>query len=219
MPIGLALAGFHSIEFRWNGIAVRSVKYSIVADRGLDSLSETEIVARAARGDEAAFRHLVTAHQSAVAQTVTAMLGAGDDADDVGQETFIRFLNSLPKFRGEAGVRTYLTRIAINLSIDALNRRKRTLGWIRIGSSRESMDIPSRDESGLAEEHDMQMKVRSAVDALDASSRAVVILRILEERSVRETADILGIPEGTVMSRLKRSMTRLESQLKSLRPQ
>ena len=65
----------------------------------------------------------------------------------------------------------------------------------------------------------MQMKVRSAVDTLDASSRAVVILRILEERSVRETADILGIPEGTVMSRLKRTMTRLESQLKSLRPQ
>jgi RNA polymerase sigma-70 factor (ECF subfamily) len=189
-----------------------------VADRELESLNEIEIVARAAAGDERAFRHLVEAHQSAVAQTVTAMLGAGDDADDVGQETFIRLLNALPKFRGDASVRTYLTRIAVNLSIDALKRRKRTLGWIRIGTTRESMDIPSKDESHLTERQDIQDKVRAAVDSLDPDSRAVVVMRVLEERSVRETAEILGIPEGTVMSRLKRSMAKLESQLKRLGP-
>jgi RNA polymerase sigma-70 factor, ECF subfamily len=219
LPIGLVRPRFHSIEIRWNETALSTVEYPIVADRGLESLSEIEIVARAADGDEHAFRRLIDLHQSAVAQTISAMLGAGDDADDVGQETFIRFLNSLPKFRGDASVRTYLTRIAVNLSIDALKRRRRTLGWIRLGRSRESMDIPSRDESGLAEEHDVQSRVRSAVNSLDADSRAVVVLRILEERSVRETAELLGIPEGTVMSRLKRSMTKLESHLKPLRPQ
>lgn len=180
--------------------------------------SEVEIIARAAHGDESAFRQLIDAHQSAIAQTITAIIGPGDDAEDVGQETFIRFLNALPKFRGDASARTYLTRIAVNLSIDTLKRRKRTLGWIRIDTTRESVDIESHDETNLIERDEIQSLVRKAVDELDPGSKAVVVLRVLEERSVKETADILGIPDGTVMSRLKRAMTKLESRLSNLRP-
>src|SRR4051812_26068172 len=135
-------------------------------------------------------------HQVALARTITAILGPGPDADDVGQETFIRFWNALPKFRGDASTRTYLTRIAVNLSIDALKRRKRTLSWIRIGATRESTEIRARDETDQVERDETQSIVRSAIESLDAGSKAVVVLRILEERSVRETSEILGIPEG-----------------------
>src|SRR5262245_1125924 len=93
---------------------------------------DRELVARAADGDEVAFRAIVERHEQAVARTVTAMLGAGDDADDVGQETFVRLLGALPKFRGDAELRTYLTRIAVNLSCDALERRKKRKGWVRL---------------------------------------------------------------------------------------
>jgi RNA polymerase sigma-70 factor (ECF subfamily) len=180
--------------------------------------SEADLIARAARGDEQALRELITMHEAAIAQTITAILGNGDDADDVGQETFIRFFNALPKFRGDASARTYLTRIAVNLSIDALKRRKRTLGWLRIGSSSDAANIQSEDETDQVEREDIQARVRAAVESLDAGSKAVVVLRVLEEKSVRETAEILGIPDGTVMSRLKRSMAKLESQLKALKP-
>src|ERR1043165_1196525 len=98
-------------------------------------MDDLTLVARAAGGDEQAFRELVARHESAVARTVTAMLGPGDDADDVGQETFVRFFKALPRFRGDAEVRTYLTRIAMNLACDALTRRKRRAGWVRLDTS------------------------------------------------------------------------------------
>src|SRR5215203_5028135 len=178
--------------------------------------NEHELMTRAAKGDESAFRRIVELHESAVASVVTGMIGYGDDADDVGQETFVRFLSSLSKFRGDSSVRTYLTRIAMNLSIDVLKRRKKTLGWIRLGESKSDTNIAAPDETGTIEQNDTRARVRSAVDRLDVNGRSVVVLRILEERSTREAAEILGVPEGTVMSRLKRAMEKLEVELRPL---
>ena len=180
------------------------------------ALSERDLVRAAAGGDELALRRIVELYEPAVAQVVTAMIGPGDDAEDVGQETFMRFFNALPKFRGDAAIKTYLTRIAINLSIDVLKQRKRRGGWLRFGVSPESRGIAAPDERGTLERTDMESHVRKAVDELDANSRAVVVLRMLEERSTRETAEILQVPEGTVMSRLKRAMEKLEVELRPL---
>jgi RNA polymerase sigma-70 factor (ECF subfamily) len=179
-------------------------------------LSEIELIRLASKGDEASFRELVRRHESALAATITAMLGPGDDADDVGQETFVRFFRALPKFRGDSSVRTYLTRIAVNLSIDVLSRRKKTSSWIRIGEAPGSADIEARDETTDLETADLNEKIRAIVDDLDPAHRAVVIMRILEERSTRETSEILGVPEGTVMSRLKRAMAKLETRIRPL---
>lgn len=179
-------------------------------------LSEVELIRRASIGDEAAFRELVGLHESSIASVVTAMLGPGDDADDVGQETFVRFFNALPKFRGDSSVRTYLTRIAVNLSIDVLSRRRKTLNWVRIGDTQGDADIAARDETKDLETADLNARIRAIVDELDPAHRAVVIMRILEERSTRETSEILGVPEGTVMSRLKRAMEKLETRLRPL---
>ncbi|MEO5800033.1 MAG: RNA polymerase sigma factor [Gemmatimonadales bacterium] len=179
--------------------------------------TERGLVAAAALGDEVAVRHLVQEHEGAIATTVTAMLGAGDDAEDVGQETFVRFLRSLPNYRGDAAVRTYLTRIAINLSLDVLARRRRRLGWLRLGTSGDR-DEPTVAAIGPEEidREDRRRQIRIAVAALDPNHRAVVVLRILEERSTRETAELLGVPEGTVMSRLKRALARLAITLEPL---
>ena len=86
---------------------------------------DTALIDRARAGDEAAFRGLVERYESQVAATVVGMLGPGDEADDVGQETFVRFYQALSKFRGEAALGTYLTRIAMNLSLNAIKRRQR----------------------------------------------------------------------------------------------
>src|SRR5215203_4932370 len=132
--------------------------------------NEHELMTRAAKGDESAFRRIVELHESAVASVVTGMIGYGDDADDVGQETFVRFLSSLPKFRGDSSVRTYLTRIAMNLSIDVLKRRKRTLGWIRFGERSADADIAAPDETGIVEQNDTRARVRHAVEKLDVNA-------------------------------------------------
>src|SRR5258708_5170115 len=106
---------------------------------------DRELVSRAALGDEDAFRAIVERHEQAVARTVTAMLGEGDDADDVGQETFVRLFGALPRFRGEAELRTYLTRIAVNLCCDALERRRKRSGWLRIGGTDDESSLAAPD--------------------------------------------------------------------------
>ena len=78
--------------------------------------SEDKLLERARQGDERAFRQLVERYEGLVAATVIGMLGPGPDAEDVGQETFIRFNRALKSFRGDSSVGTYLTRIAINQS-------------------------------------------------------------------------------------------------------
>lgn len=87
--------------------------------------NEQELVRKAQNGDKNAFKELVKQNEHRVAAAVIGMLGNCPETDDVGQETFIKFYKSLDKFRGESSVGTYLTRIAINLSLNELKRRKR----------------------------------------------------------------------------------------------
>ncbi len=174
--------------------------------------SDLELLRRAAAGDEPAFRTLVERHETAVARVVTAMLGPGDDADDVGQETFVRLFRAKTDFRGDAQLRTYLTRIAVNLSCDVLERRKKQSGWLRLTGSDDDGDVrlASSDRADSVEDADRNETLHQAVESLDAKHRAVVVLRILEDRSTRDTAALLGVPEGTVMSRLTRALARLK---------
>jgi RNA polymerase sigma-70 factor (ECF subfamily) len=152
-----------------------------------------------------------------VAATVVGMLGRGADADDVGQETFVRFFRALEGYRGDASLKTYLTRIAMNQSLRALKKRQR---WrLRFFSSDEGESdvlarIPdSKDELGERERREF---VQSALQTLSPGHRSVVILRVLEGYDTRETADLLGIPPGTVMSRLARALEKLEDVLRPM---
>lgn len=175
------------------------------------------LLARAREGDAQAFRQLVERYEPAVAATVIGMLGPGDEAEDVGQETFIRFYESLDRFRGEASLRTYLTRIAVNLSLNALERRRR---WRSRFRSRDREDArlpePAGDARADLESRENEALVRAAIDRLGPEHRAVVVLRLIEGRSTRETAEVLGVPPGTVMSRLSRALGNLEADLRSM---
>ena len=179
-----------------------------------DETSDVELIARARAGDDRAFGALVERHQGAVAATVIGMLGRGDDADDVGQETFIRFHRALDRFRGESSLKTYLVHIAMNLSLNALKRRRRSL--LRFVSSDEhDVDLPEPrvGPDGDVDANELHVVVQHAVARLGEKHRAVVVLRLFQDCSTRETAQILGVPEGTVLSRLSRAMKDLEAQL------
>ena len=175
--------------------------------------TEDELLAKARAGDHVAFRGLVERHQGIVAGTVIGMLGAGDEADDVGQETFIRFHRALGDFRGDSSVATYLRRIAMNLCLNALKRR-RVMAFRLISRDQAAtpLDEPTVDgyDAEAVERRDM---VRAAVARLSAKYRPVVVLRLLDGLSTRETAEILKVPAGTVMSRLARAIVELERML------
>ena len=183
-----------------------------------DSTSDADLIARARTGDDRAFAALVERYEGAVAATVIGMLGRGDDADDVGQETFIRFHRALGSFRGESSLKTYLVHIAMNLSLNALKRRRRSL--LRFVSNDDdrneiaTLPEPRVGPAGDVDASELQEIVRAAVARLGEKHRAVVVLRLFHDYSTRETAEMLGLPEGTVLSRLSRAMKELETQLR-----
>lgn len=179
--------------------------------------TDEDLVRLARQGDAQAFRGLVERYEGIVASTVIGMLGRGAEADDVGQETFIRFYRSLDKFRGDSSLKTYLTRIAINQSLKALKKRQRwKLRFFDSGEESTSelmLAVPAKDELG---EQEMKEVVQQALQTLTPPYRSVVVLRILEGYDVKETAAMLGIAQGTVMSRLSRALEKLGDVLKPL---
>ena len=178
------------------------------------SPSDEELLERARSGDDRAFRVIVERYEGLVASTAIGMLGRGPEAEDVGQETFLRLYRSLGKFRGESSLGTYINRIAINQSLKALERRK---SWTQRFFSRDEDTFhpegTAPEESDSLEEQDAAALVRRAIQRLSPDHRAVVVLRMLEGFSTRETAEQHGIAEGTVMSRLSRAMEKLEELL------
>jgi RNA polymerase sigma-70 factor (ECF subfamily) len=182
--------------------------YPIAAEIVTDKQNEKELVRKAQDGDNNAFKELVIQNEQRVAATVIGMLGNCPEADDVGQETFIRFYKSLDKFRGESSVGTYLTRIAINLSLNELKRRNRRNSKFFFRNEEKMESAP--DKKNKERERDLKKVVHMGIDKLDEKYRAVVVLRLLNGYSTTETAQILRLPVGTVLSRLARAQQKLK---------
>lgn len=178
--------------------------------------TDAVLVARARDGDSQAFGQIVRRYEDQVAGTIIGMLGPGAEAEDAGQETFIRFYRALDQYRGDANLGTYLTRIAINQALKALHRRKRWFErfWSRDDDAPPPADLqPLVDGNETVDASEREELVHRALDQLSDAHRAVVVLRLLEGYSTRETAEILDVPEGTVMSRLYRATSALETLL------
>lgn len=175
--------------------------------------SALQLVARARKGDEAAFRLLVAQHERLVRATAIGMLGDTAEADDIAQEVFIRFYQSLSKFRGESEVGTYLCRIAVNLSINELKRRQRKNRWLSVQREQDS-HAAEEDPGTNPGRQELQDTLHNALQTLGPEFRTVAVLRLVDGYSVKETAEILGLPQGTVASRLARAQDRLREMLK-----
>jgi RNA polymerase sigma-70 factor, ECF subfamily len=184
---------------------------------GLDALDDSDLIKRSLGGDESAFRALVERYEATVAGVVIGMLGPGFDADDVGQEVFVRFYRAMDRFRGDSTLGTYLTRIAINQSLKALKKRQRWYERFLSSDAESGPPVEPLDSDPLADVQDDERsrRLNAALMKLPSDQRAVIVLRIVEGYSTRETSDILDVPEGTVMSRLKRGLERVRSIVES----
>ncbi len=164
------------------------------------------LIEQSLKGDLSAFKELVIRHEGAVAGVVKSMLGATEEAADVGQEVFIRFYQSMAKFKGESSVRTYLIRIAINLSLNELKKRKRRQSFFAAAS--EGDHVATADN-----ELDLKEWLEYEFNQLEPEFKSVATLRLVEGYSTEETAELLQIPLGTVLSRLSRAQKKLRSRL------
>lgn len=170
-------------------------------------MTDEQLIKNIRAGDDNAFRELVKKHEMRVASTVIGMLGNCPEADDVGQETFIRFYNSINKFRGESSVGTFLTRIAMNLSLNELKRRQRKNLFFRRQTDSD-LNVPDKTNSNNPNE--TKEVLQKAMQKLAPTFRSVLVLRLIDGYSTAETAQILKLPTGTVLSRLARAQKKLK---------
>lgn len=187
-----------------------------MAKDDLFSYDDQALVKITLGGDNVAYREIVRRYENLVARTVKGMLGNIQQAEDVGQETFIRLYNSLAEFRGEAKLSTYIQRIAINLSLNEIKRKSRFKALFfqsDSGDDANQFDYPSRDSE---QSGDLKEMVGYAMEKLSPEFRAVVTLRMLHGYSTKETAEILDLPLGTVLSRLSRAKDQLKEILEKL---
>ncbi len=171
-------------------------------------LSDYELVQLALKGDRYAFEKIVDKYEPLVAKTVIGFLGNTRQAEDVGQEVFIRFYRSMKNYQGDSALGTYLTRIAINLSLNELKRQKTR--YLE-GLEKQEYKIAADDEMERKEITDI---VTQALQQLEPDFRSVVILRMIQGYSTKETAQLLKLPQGTVLSRLARAQKKLKEILK-----
>lgn len=181
-----------------------------------EDTSDKELVAATINGETAAFGEIVRRYESAVAATVIGMMGPGDEAEEVGQVTMIKLYQSLDRFKGDAHLKTYVTRIAMNAALDALRRRKRNL--LRFfepqTNDQGSWEETLANDENHAEAFENRQLVQYALSKLKPEFRSVAVLRLMHGNSVDEVAEILGIAPGTVLSRLSRAKKQLTDVLK-----
>ncbi|MCB0279360.1 MAG: sigma-70 family RNA polymerase sigma factor [Calditrichaeota bacterium] len=174
-------------------------------------MTEEELVSALKAGNKAAFKDVIKQYESLVAATTISMLGRTVEAEDIGQETFIQFYKYIDNFRGDSSIGTYLTRIAMNLSLNELKRRKRRRFFFK--DTEEEFIDPANPVKGM---EDREL-VHKAMQQLDEKYKSVITLRLIDGLSTRQTSEHLNLPEGTILSRLARGQEKLRHIIDSLR--
>lgn len=150
------------------------------------------------------------------------LVGNPSDAEDLAQDALLRALKALPTFRGESSLSTWVYRITVNTWKNRVRAEKRRGFWkmipLALFSGKEQDEEPAfkADDAPLDAGLETAEKgglVQKALLELDEESRAVVVLRELHGQSYQQIAEALGIPEGTVKSRLSRAREALKSKL------
>jgi len=190
-----------------------STEWPAVPGRGVrDERDEAqdELLARLRRRDESAFRELVGRHESVVRAYAAGILGDADEAEDAAQECFIRAYRRLGAFRGDASIRTWLLRICRNHCLDRLRARPS----VQLVELREDLVEGASDmtAAGVAIRVDRERLV-TALASLPDSLQQTVVLRELRGLSYEEVAAALGVPVGTVRSRLNSGRELLRASL------
>jgi RNA polymerase sigma-70 factor (ECF subfamily) len=176
----------------------------------IKELDDGVLVERTRDGDRRAFSELVRRHQAIVYRSCYRILGDREDAKDASQEAFIRAYRKLDTFQGRSAFRTWLLRLAMNVSLNERSRRE--LPRTDIGSA-ESIAGTEAPETELLRS-EVAARVHKALQLVQPNHRAAVVLRDLEGLTYRETAESLGIAEGTAKSWVHRGRERLKELLK-----
>lgn len=185
--------------------------------------SDDRLIDQAIAGDSSARRQLFEQFRDCAYRTALRITGRHEDALDVVQDAFIKAFERLADFQRESGFKTWLLRIVSNRSLDLLRSRKvRRAAALDAGDDEQRIDLPSgrvEDAAGYGiEQSELAARIAAAVGTLPDDQRSVFSLYASGELTYGEIAATLGIPIGTVMSRLYHARRRLHGLLGDLAP-
>ncbi len=179
-----------------------------------------EKIKKVKKGDQSAFEDVVSFFQSKIYQHCYRMLGNAHEAEDIAQEAFIRAYVNIHSFDEKRKFSTWLYRIATNLTIDRIRKRKPDYYLDAEIKGTEGLNMYSQmaDEGRLpgeeVESMELQRYIHQEISELPPKYRSVIMLRYLEEFSLQEISDILDIPLGTVKTRIHRGREALRKRLR-----
>jgi len=181
---------------------------------------DAALVLACRRGEGEAFAALIARHRDGVYSFVRHVVGHEADAQDLAQEAFVRAYAALDRFRVGAPFEPWLYTIAANLCRSHL-RKARWRPW-SLDTYRQAEELPasrSADPAHVAEQRDLSRRLQSAIQALPAEQRIILVLRHLRSHSYQEISEIVGLPVSTVEHRLRAARKALRHTLEgSLQP-
>jgi RNA polymerase sigma factor, sigma-70 family len=182
-------------------------------------MKEQELIEELKLGNQAAFRHLVESYQSMVVNTAMGMLHNMADAEDVAQEVFIQVYNSIYDFRLESSLKTWIYRITITRSLNAVRSKGRKSFFTRledlfftkreVGIGESSLPNPQK----RLEEMDHSEAIQSAMNTLPDNQKVAFTLSKYEDLSYKEIAEVMQVSKSSVESLLYRAKVNLQKKL------
>lgn len=197
------------------------------ASPNITGITDQEVVERASAGSEAAYRELVRRYQRPVFSLIYRMVRDRELAEDLTQETFVKVLNAIDRYRPEYKFSSWIFKIANNAAIDHLRRRE--LDTLSLDGGPDattpdqvqatSLQLGDATESQLdeLEARELGTQIEQAIGALRPEYRSCIIMRHVEGRAYDEIADVLDLPLGTVKTYIHRARAELRESLGSLR--
>jgi RNA polymerase sigma-70 factor (ECF subfamily) len=198
---------------------VSSISVMAEIDRlAWDTIPDEEIVTRVRAGDTALYEILMRRHNQRLYRIGRSILRDDAEAEDVIQEAYVRAYEHLGDFMGEAKFSTWLTRIAIHEALGRIRKRSRTSDLESVTNGDLHLTsvgvAPTDNPEGLAYDRELKIVLEKAIDKLPQEYRTVVVLRIVEELSINETAECLDLTIETVKTRLHRGRALLQKYLR-----
>jgi RNA polymerase sigma-70 factor (ECF subfamily) len=176
-------------------------------------MSMPQLLRRSLAGDEAAFRSLVQAHQGEVFRLALSILGDPAEAEEAAQDAFLTAYRALDDFRGEAAFKTWLFSITLNLCRRRLRKRRVRELLGRAMQDLLRMNTPPAHPEEVFVQGETKGRLWQAVEALGEKHRLPVLLHYEHDLPAAEIARVLGLPLGTVLSRLHTARERLRERL------
>ncbi|MGC8666926.1 MAG: RNA polymerase sigma factor [Chthonomonadales bacterium] len=190
--------------------------------RGLSDQLVAEATDASAASADAFFAELVDACYRRTYRLIYRMVRNEGDAADLTQETFVRVYRALPRLRAQGAAASWVRKIAINLCLDHIRRRRAAPVVASIdapygpeGDPCGHLELadPAAEPDRILDASESSRLIHAAIDALPPDYRAVIVLHHVEEMRVEEIADLFGVPVGTIKSRLSRARKALQRRL------